>query len=76
MTDRAEFDGLVSRFNVATNAIAARLAALERKVTDAGLPAGVEAEVLSEFRALAEGLEALGRDPGDPVPETPAASPA
>jgi hypothetical protein len=76
MADRAEFTAINDRLNTATNAIAARLQALEAKVTNAGLPADVEAAVLTELQALTAGLEALGADPENPVPEPAEPTPA
>lgn len=69
MATRAEFDAVVAKFNDATNSIAARITALEDRITNAGLDSETEAAVLAELHAVADGLKALGADPENPVPE-------
>lgn len=71
MTPRTEFDAVIGRINASTNGIAERLRALEEKVTNAGLPADVEQEVLAELELVAGALEAIAANPEDPTPEIP-----
>lgn len=60
-----ESKDLVKKLDTATSAIAARLKALLDK------PNTTEAEFRAELAPLATALEAMGKDPQDPIPDLP-----
>jgi predicted PurR-regulated permease PerM len=70
-TVKEQFDALNTRLNEATNRIAERLEALEETVQNMGLTAEQEQQILATTEPLIAQLEALGRDPENPIPENP-----
>jgi hypothetical protein len=60
---------LVSEFNDATNAVAARI---DRIIAAAQAADGLTAaELETAFRPVVTGLQALGSDPANPIPALP-----
>lgn len=68
MATKADFDTLRNDINTATNNIAARIARLEDIIRNSGLTGAEEDQVLAELASLKNSLEAMGRDPENPVP--------
>lgn len=62
---------LIEAANVATNAIADKITALEEKLKALGLTAEQEAVVEAELGGVVARLKAIGADPADPIPAEP-----
>lgn len=75
MAKQEQFDAVITRIDAATTAIADQLRDLKEQLTNAGLSAEVEAAVLARLETSATQLEAVGKDPENPVPEIPPAPP-
>lgn len=69
MATKADYDALVAQFNVATNKIAERIAAIEAKLAAGGLTAEEEQATFGELSSIRQQLEVLGADPANPVPD-------
>lgn len=63
------FETALSRIDTATTNIAEQLRELKEQVTNAGLSAEVEAQVLSRLETAATQLEAVGASVENPVPD-------
>lgn len=68
MATLAQFETALTRIDTATTAIAQQLRDLKDQVTNAGLSADVEAQVLSRLETAATQLEAVGQSVENPVP--------
>jgi len=70
MTVASNIQDLIAAMNTATNAIAARIAALIAQISG-GLSASEAESVNAELTTLKTQLEGLGANPDNPVPEPP-----
>jgi hypothetical protein len=72
MASKSDFDDLVTRLNVATNAIAVKLQsardALADALANAGIPAAQEQASFDALDGSIKTLEAMGASPANPVP--------
>lgn len=71
MATQAEFQAAFDRINAATNQVATLLNNLRDQVSELGLDATVEAQLLSQLQGAAGALEAMAVTPTDPVPVEP-----
>src|SRR5688572_2070198 len=69
MASIEQFESAVSRIDTATNNIANQLRDLKDELANQGLPADVEATVLSRLETAATQLEQVGASVENPVPE-------
>lgn len=67
----AQFDAVLSRIDTGTNAVAARIRSLEDAIRNQGLTPEQEEALLARTTGLADALEAIGKDPNNPVPIDP-----
>jgi ABC-type transporter Mla subunit MlaD len=72
MATLEQFESALNRIDTATTGIADQLRDLKEQLTNAGLSADVEAQVLSRLETAATQLEAVGTSVENPVPEPPA----
>lgn len=70
---KGDFDGLVTRLNTATSAIAAKLQKarddLARALADKGIPESEEADAFANLDTSIKALEQMGSDPATPIPD-------
>lgn len=65
---RADIEQLIGRFDAATNTVAAKLQALKDKVAAGEL---TQDEIAAALGQEVADLEAIGRDPENPIPVAP-----
>ena len=71
-----QFESALNRIDTATTSIANQLRDLKDQISNQGLSADVEANVLARLETAATQLEAVGKSVENPVPEpTPADQP-
>jgi archaellum component FlaC len=71
MASQQQFETALNRIDAATTAIATQLRDLKEQLTNAGLSADVEAQVLTRLETAATQLEAVGQSVENPVPPIP-----
>ena len=69
MATKDDYAAMVAGFNVATNKISERIAAIEAKIAAGGMTAEEEQAVLAEFASVRAALDVLGADPNNPIPQ-------
>jgi hypothetical protein len=71
MATLQQFQAALDRIDAATTDIANDLTLLKEQITNAGLSAEVEAEVIAKLETAATKLEGIGASVENPVPPTP-----
>jgi hypothetical protein len=71
MATLAEFQAGFQRMDQATSQIAARLKRLSDQISAGGMTPDEEAQAVAQLNAAASALEAMGKEPENPVPVEP-----
>jgi len=64
-----QFEAALQRIDTATTGIAEQIRDLQDQITDAGLSAEQETNVLGRLDTIASSLENMGKDVNNPTPE-------